>query len=191
MTNQETFALTQEIIRKLVASIDDGQWSARTPCSEWDVRAVLNHITSELLWIPEMFAGKRIDEVGDKYDGDVLGDDPKAVWQAASKATIAAISAPGADEKVVHLSFGDKPGKVYIQQMVIDQTIHAWDLAKGLGIDLEVPESLAMFGYLTLRPEAEAWRKSGAFGEAIPVAVDADNMTKLLALSGRDKNWQK
>ena len=52
------------------------QWSGPTPCTEWDVRTLVNHVAGEYLWVPEMLAGKTIADVGDRLDGDLLGDDP-------------------------------------------------------------------------------------------------------------------
>ena len=47
-----------------------------TPCTEWDVRALVNHVLGEIRWAVPLFAGSTIAEVGDRFDGDLLGDDP-------------------------------------------------------------------------------------------------------------------
>ena len=67
-----------------VENIGDEQWHAPTPCEDWDVRALVNHVTGEALWAPPLMNGATIEEVGDRFDGDVLGDDPKARWRAAA-----------------------------------------------------------------------------------------------------------
>src|SRR6202051_4679497 len=56
--------------------IGEQQWSAATPCTEWNVRLLVNHVAGEYLWVPEMLSGRTIAEVGDRLDGDVLGADP-------------------------------------------------------------------------------------------------------------------
>ncbi len=169
----------------LVAQIGEGQWSSATPCTDWDVRALVNHIVNENLWVPELLAGKTIEEVGDRFDGDVLGEDPQQSWKAASEDAARAVAQPGALEVTTHLSFGDFPGREYISQVLTDHVIHAWDLARGIGANERLEPELVDFAKRFLEPQAEAWRAGGAFGEAVPVPSHADTQTKLLALTGR------
>ena len=89
--------------------IRDDQWHAPTPDTEWDVTDLVQHLVYEQLWVPPLLAGKTIAEVGDAFDGDVLGDDPQRAWTSAAAAAQAAFAEPGALERTVHLSFGDVP----------------------------------------------------------------------------------
>src|SRR5690606_40630030 len=68
-------------------------------------------------------------------EGDVLGADPVAAWEEASRAARTAWLEAGAPERTVHLSFGDAPGSLYLWQMTFDLAVHAWDLARGIGAD--------------------------------------------------------
>src|SRR5689334_15822622 len=99
-----TGAALDQFRRHLEATTDE-QWKAPTPCSDWDVRTLVNHVVGELLWVPPLLEGRTIAEVGDRFDGDVLGDDPAAVATDAARALQAAASEPGAQERTVHLSF--------------------------------------------------------------------------------------
>jgi len=67
-----------------VRQIGDHQWQAATPDEDWSVRDLVNHLVGEDLWAPPLLAGSTIAEVGDRFDGDVLGSEPKAAWTAAS-----------------------------------------------------------------------------------------------------------
>lgn len=164
--------------------LQQDQWSAATPCTEWDVRALVNHIAVEWLWMPEMLAGRTIAEVGDRFDGDVLGDDPLDALIAAQRSAVAAAAEPGAVLRTVHLSFGDMPGADYIRQMAIDSTIHSWDLARGGGWDDRLDPELVDYSYADLQKTAEDWRRGGAFGpEQDPSNESAQ--ARLLALTGR------
>ena len=160
------------------------QWSASTPCAEWDVRALVNHVVGEYLWVPELLAGKTIAEVGDRLDGDLLGDDPFSSLSTACRAAQATADQPGALTQVVHLSFGDMPGSEYLKQMAIDSVIHSWDLARAIGADDTLDPELVEFAYEGLQPQAEDWRSGGAFGPAKEPA-DASPQSRLMALTGR------
>jgi uncharacterized protein (TIGR03086 family) len=160
------------------------QWSAATPCTEWNVRMLVNHVAGEYLWVPEMLAGRTIAEVGDRLDGDVLGDDPLQALISARAAALAAIDAPEALETAVHLSFGDLPAEEYVEQMALDSVIHSWDLANGIGADERLDPELVELCYADLQATAEAWRSAGVFGPEKP-ASDDSTQAKLLALTGR------
>jgi uncharacterized protein (TIGR03086 family) len=164
--------------------IGQEQWSAATPCTAWNVRMLVNHVGGEYLWVPEMLAGKTIAEVGDRLDGDVLGDDPLQTLINARGAALAAIDGPEALETTAHLSFGDLPSGEYVKQMALDSVIHSWDLAHSIGADDALDPELVDLCYTGLKASAEAWRAAGVFG---PETAPADDSTqaKLLALTGR------
>ena len=122
-------------IRGRVEQIGGGQWQAATPDDGWAVRDLVNHVVSEDLWAPPLLAGSTVAEVGDRFDGDVLGTDPKAAWAAAAMRAVRAAGADGAMDRIVHLSFGDFPGRDYTLQLFADHLIHAWDLARAIGAD--------------------------------------------------------
>ncbi|HEY1485410.1 MAG TPA: maleylpyruvate isomerase N-terminal domain-containing protein [Micromonosporaceae bacterium] len=83
-----------------------GAWQTPTPCAGWDVRALVNHIVNEDRWTAPLLAGATIAEVGDRFDGDLLGDDPVGAFAiAGAEATDAAVNAD--PSMIVHLSFGD------------------------------------------------------------------------------------
>src|SRR5204862_3976951 len=106
-----------------VAKIRGDQWGEQTPCADWDVRALVNHLVSEDLWTPPLMEGRTIAEVGDVFDGDVLGEDPKGAWSSASEAALASTSPDGAMDSTVHLSFWDFPASEYASQLFADHLI--------------------------------------------------------------------
>lgn len=167
-----------------VDDIADDQWGRPTPCEDWDVRALVGHVCEEQLWVPHLVDGETIEQVGDRYDGDVLGDDPKATFRRAVEGSTAAFQ--GADlDAIVHPSFGDVPCRVYLDQMLTDAEVHGWDLAKGLGDDAELEPETASYLLPGLEAQEESIRSSDVFGDAVPVDDDADDAARLLALLGR------
>jgi len=139
----------------------------------------------ELLWIPSLVAGKTIAEVGDQFDGDVLGSDPVATFTKAAADVQAAITPPGALDGIVHLSFGDFPGHDYLGQVTSDVVIHTWDLAKGADANDRLDAELVDAVYEFMAPQADMLAGSGVFGTPVEVGADADTQAKLLGLTGR------
>src|SRR6266508_4658488 len=148
------------------------QWTAATPCADWDVRTLVNHVVGELLWVPSLLEGRTIAEVGDRFDGDVLGDDPLVTWTSAAAEALAAASQPGVQERTVHLSFGDFPGSEYLGQVTSDVILHSWDLARAVGANDRLGASLVGFVNSFLSPQIDAWRSAGAFGPVVEVGPD-------------------
>jgi uncharacterized protein (TIGR03086 family) len=169
----------------LVRSIDDAQWTAPTPCTDWDVRALVNHLVYEARWAPPLLQGETIEQVGTRFDGDLLGDAPQASYDGALGEAVAAVHEPGALERTVHLSFGDTEAAEYVTQLTGDFVVHGWDLARAIGADERIDPELVDFVQRSAEPQAELLAASGLFDPPLPVAEDADPQTKLLAMFGR------
>lgn len=169
---------------RLVRQVSASQWSASTPCADWSVRALVNHVAGEYLWVPELMAGRTVGDVGSRLDGDLLGDDPVEAVAGAARGAQAAAAENDALTRIVHLSFGDVPGAEYLKQMAVDSVIHSWDLARAIDADETLDPELVAFSYEELRQHAEDWRSGGAFG---PAKAPADNSMQslMLALTGR------
>ena len=180
----ELFRRSIDTFTSRVEAVGPDQWHDPTPCDEWDVRALVNHVTGEQLWAPHLVAGETIEQVGDRYDGDVLESDPAALVRDASQRSSAAFA--GADlDAIVHLSFGDVPCREYLLQMLTDAEVHGWDLAVATGQDTAVDPEVAAALLPSLAEQEELIRGSGVFGEAQPVGADADDATRVLAMLGR------
>jgi uncharacterized protein (TIGR03086 family) len=180
----ERYVAALEEADRHVARIAD-QWTNPTPCDEWDVRALLDHLVYETLWVPDLVAGATLEQVGDRYEGDRLGDDPSAAWQAARTAAIDGVrsAAPGAS---VHTSAGRVSAESYLTEMLFDASIHGWDLAQGIGVEHSIPDDVADDLVTWFTPQVERWLAVGAIAQPTPVPDDADASTRLIALSGRN-----
>ncbi len=168
-----------------VRQIGDHQWQAATPDEDWAVRDLVNHIVGEDLWAPPLLAGSTIAEVGDRFDGDVLGADPTTAWTAASAKALRAVEDDGAMDRIVHLSFGDFPGSQYALQLFADHLIHAWDLARAIGADERLDAGLVESCATWFDAMEDGYRSAGAIAIRPPVPGHADAQTLLLARFGR------
>ena len=171
--------------RRYVAGIGTDQWAAATPCADWDVRALLNHIVSGNFWAAELSAGRTIEAVGDALDGDMLDDDPLASYDQSSGAASAAFHVPGAMEAMCAVSYGPVPGEVYAGHRFIDVLIHGWDLAQATGQDTRLAPELVEACWVVVEPQRDLLTGSGMFGDRPELPPDADRQAQLLALLGR------
>lgn len=167
----------------LVESVGE-RWDAPTPCSEWSVRELVNHLTSEQLWAPELLAGRTIAEVGDRFDGDVLGDDPVTAWRLAITAAGAAFAQEGVIGRTVELSSGPRPAHEYLDEMVTDLAIHGWDLATALHMD-ETIDPPTVDRLLIEWTDRVGELGHPLFADPLPSTPSDDPQTQLLALFGR------
>jgi len=173
--------------RAFLAAVEPGQWHDPTPCAEYDVRMLVNHIVSGNFWVAPLVGGSSIADVGDKYEGDVLGDAPLATYERSAGEADAAFSAPGAMQASVAVSYGPVPGEVYAGHRFIDVLIHGWDLATATNPNAHVvlDPGLVEACWEIVTPQAELLKASGMFGGDVEVPPDADPQTRLLALLGR------
>jgi len=171
--------------RVVVAGIGDDQWSLPTPCSEWNVRELVNHIVTGNFWAAELGSGKTIAEVGDRLDGDVLGDDPLAAYDASAEVAAAVFSAPGAMEAPCAVSYGPVPGEIYAGHRLLDVLIHGWDAASATGQDTHLDPGLVEACWEVVEPQAELLVASGMFATDVDAPPAADRETALLAVLGR------
>src|SRR3989344_2656950 len=116
MDPKELFARSLGQATGCINHLYDEHMSNPTPCKEWDVRALMNHMVYELRWMPDLLAGKTVKEVGKRYDGNLLTSNPKMGWQHAADAALMAVKHVDPD-KIVHLSYGDRSAKDYILEV--------------------------------------------------------------------------
>jgi uncharacterized protein (TIGR03086 family) len=172
---------------KVVEGTEPSQLDDPTPCVEWTVRDVINHITGG----STMFAvcieeGSVPDELlGQLMGGDNLGDDYKSAFRKAANRALEAGNQPGALDKMVKLPFGEMPGGVALNFAIFDVTTHTADLARATGQtieDTELLDTALEAGRQMVGPEMRA---AGLFDPERPARADATAADRLLAFAGR------
>jgi uncharacterized protein (TIGR03086 family) len=163
----------------------DGCWDLPTPLPGWTVRHLVRHLTEEELWAPPLFDGETIEEVGDRFAGDLLGDDPVAAFDHAAARALSAVFDERAMYRTVHLSFGDHLGREYAMQLAADHLVHAVDLARALGADEAMdPEAVAAVRQWFDSME-QTYREIGAIGPRVEVPAGSGAQAELLGMMGR------
>lgn len=170
-----------------VNAVGDDQWHNPTPCAGWDVRDLANHVAAEDLWTVPLMRGKTIDEVGDQFDGDVLGDDPiGCALHAAAEAETAVFERLPSGGKV-HLSYGEEEMTEYVHQLAADHLIHAWDIAAATGGDTRLDRALTAEVAKWFTEREDVYRAAGVVGPR--TGLTGDPQADLLAAFGRASGW--
>jgi uncharacterized protein (TIGR03086 family) len=171
-----------------VRAIGTDQWEQTTPCREWNVRELVNHVVGEDRWTVPLLEGATIADVGDSLDGDLLGADPLAATGAAADAAVAAVRTAVPTGMKVHLSYGDEDVEEYVRQLAADHLIHGWDVAAAVGGERRLdPELVAeVAGWFA---ERESLYRDAGMIDAVVDGVGDDPQDRLLAAFGRDPNW--
>jgi uncharacterized protein (TIGR03086 family) len=176
---------TLDAAGKVIGSVKQDDMARPTPCSEWNVRALINHMIGVNHAFARALAGEKIERGGQMPD--LVGDDPAASYTAAATAALEAWRASGALQRTLALPPGDVPGSVGINIHMTDQSVHTWDLARALGREHAIDPKLAEVSLELLRqvvrPEVRA--SGGPFGPEVPCSDEAPVQERLLAFSGR------
>ena len=170
-----------------VNAVGPDQWDEPTPCCEWTVGDLTNHVVGEDLWTAPLVNGSTIAEVGDRFDGDLVGDDPvRAALDAAMEATTA-VARRLPEGGTVQLSYGEEQLTEYVYQLATDHLVHSWDLAVATGGDTRLDPHLVSEIATWFAPREELYRGAGAIG---PRGVSHGGAQgEMLAAFGRDAEW--
>jgi uncharacterized protein (TIGR03086 family) len=196
MNIQHLFVLSEHSLTRVFDGITDDQWNFPVPKSiqkdEVTLKKLMSYHAYDDAWVPETLAGKTIAEVGTKYDGDVLGDNPKRNWAIIVAKAVAAVEALSLVDmdKTIHLSYGDFPVKDYLWHITLFRTFRTVDIARFLQVDDSLPEDLVSGMWELLQPQAHMLREIGVFGPEVEVSKDAPLYERLLGLSGRQPSSQ-
>ncbi|WP_052372534.1 TIGR03086 family metal-binding protein [Amycolatopsis taiwanensis] len=111
------------------------RWALPTPCTEWNVRQLVNHMTRGNINYVALLAGGTSAEFLRMRDLDALGSDPIAAYVASARECADAFGQPGALQQILDYPLGRVSGQQALAVRTTDATIHTWDLARALGVD--------------------------------------------------------
>ena len=118
MALENTYRRSVEFWKNAVSNLSD-DWSRPTPCPAGMSVRLVNHVVGEDRWTKPLVEGKTIAEVGDAFEGDLLGEDPKTSALAAADEALTAVAVrlPAGG---MHLSYGEEDIGEYISQLSAD-----------------------------------------------------------------------
>jgi len=163
------------------------QWALPTPCGDWTVRQLANHLVNGGRMTVQLLHGANADEVIAAFDDNAVGDDPVAAFEASSAAEAQAFAEPGALDRTVHHPAADMPGAMLLGFRTGDNLLHAWDLARACRLDETLDADAVASTWAALEPMAPMIPSIGVFGSGPSGTVgdDAPMQVRLLDLSGR------
>lgn len=195
MDERDVFVLAEQALLKIVKQIRDDQWGVALPAwfqhagKQHDVtlRQIIAYHAYDDSWVPDMLAGKTMDEAGKtKFDGDLLGESPKDSFSAIVDKACTAASELDDFDRVVHTSFGDYTAREYLWQITSFRGLRAHDIAKLIGADTKLSTSLVQGLWDEISPHAEEWRAIGVYPAPVSVPADASLQDRLLGITGRE-----
>lgn len=180
--------------------VTEGQWSGPTPCTEWDVRALVNHVAQGNLNYVRLLDGASAAEFLRHRDADALGTDPVGAFAAAARACAEAYAAPGALQRFVDHPSGRLTGAQALAVRTTDTVIHTWDLARAIGADDTLDADLLawieanlhdIYAGMAETPVAAQTTHRFFAAPTGELAPDATAQDRLLHLFGRRLAWRR
>src|SRR4051794_28053432 len=151
---------------RLVAGVRPGQWGLPTPCPEWDVRTLVNHLVGGLRIYTAELTGT---DAGQDHEDDWLGDDPAGAYCRAARSVLTAWRSPDAMSRTVSLGIGRLPAPMAAVIELTEIVVHGIDVAVATGQEDAVDEEQAaeLLDLMTSMG-VDAFRVPGVFGPALP-----------------------
>lgn len=152
-----------------------GRLDRPTPCAEWDVGTLLNHMLDTQRYFIGAARGENVAPPS-PTPPSLIGDDPVAAFERGRAELLRAYGQPGVIDRT-----GPSLGIAFA-----DQLLHGWDLARATGQDATMPDGLAGAAYEMIHGRFTDDQRAGVFGPAVPVPADATPQDQLLAYAGRN-----
>ena len=178
------FQRAAALVDATVSTVRPDQFDGPTPCTEWTVRQLLNHIVTGNLIFVSLATG----EPGPDRSVDHLGDDHVASLRASLDALGRAFGEPDFPDREVATPFGPGTGAVLIEMRLNEFVVHSWDVARATGQSTELDPDLAEMSLASLQRSAllaRARGEGGPFGVEQPAPDGAGAADRLAAYLGR------
>ncbi len=171
-------------LHDLLTLVTPDRLAAPTPCAEFDVRALLNHI---LTWGPVLEAAARKEPAA---PAEPTAAKPAAAFGGQLQRTVTAWSEQDAWEGSTTMGGPDPMPAALIGGMVVSEiVVHGWDLGRALGQHPYWDPAVLGFALGEVMATAELGRGMGIYADPVPVPEPAPVLDRLLGITGRDPQW--
>ncbi|KUO20998.1 TIGR03086 family metal-binding protein [Streptomyces dysideae] len=186
----ELLGMARERAVPVLRAVPDEALGAATPCADYDVKALVNHLLQVVVEFQKL-AAKGESDFATTPDRVGAGPDWRERFAEETDRLVAAWSAPGAEEGTA--GAWQMPARLVGSMALLDLTVHVWDLARATGQEYREDDDVAevvveqLAG--TVAELAPTARATGVFRDPVPVAEGASAFERLLGQTGRDPRW--
>jgi hypothetical protein len=186
---QQLFLAADAALREVIDQFTPATLELAAP-AEWSsnkattMRGVLANHAKDEAWVPDVIAGKTIEEVGDTWAGDLLGSDRIGNYDKLNDLAATAVKTPIADGQIAHLSYGDFPVATFLEHTSYYRGFQAPLIAKVAGIPFHMTDDLIDLLWSSVEPNIEELRAIHVFGPPIEVPDGSDRQDLLLGMTG-------
>jgi len=176
-------------LAELLGGITDEQLTAPTPCPEYRLGDLLEHV-SGLAWAFTDAAAKTPGSGGQPPAGDASRLSPD--WRTGIPEQLAALARawtePAAWEGLTRAGGVELPAEVMGMVALNELVVHGWDVARASGQPYTADQASLEVSLQIVTPEEDGG-SNGPFGPPVPVPADASLQDRVIGLSGRDPAW--
>jgi len=163
----ELLVMANDEFARRLRLVGPDDWRRPTPCSEWDVRALVNHVIGANVRYQLLLHAAPTEQVEATRTVDHLGDDALASFVATADGVVACFQEDGALDRVVSHATGDRSGRELLSMRILDAAIHGWDLARAIGVEETLDDDVVAFllaytADLDLGPQQRAFAPADA-----------------------------
>jgi uncharacterized protein (TIGR03086 family) len=175
---------------RVVAGVPGHPMDAPTPCDDWDLRTLVNHVILWTAYSAERRAhGESVAE--DLMTKDFTADPGFAQDYAAQiDRAVTAWSDPAAWERELGVMGSGTPAADVAAMLIAEMVLHGWDIARATGQEYACDEAVAASVLATVEAQGELFRQYQGFAAVVPVEENATVLDRALGLSGRDPQWK-
>jgi uncharacterized protein (TIGR03086 family) len=172
-------AFAEEKVRRVRAE----DMTNPTPCPEFDVRALLNHMIGNLGLLTVAARG----ENAERPDADQFGTDPGTAYGERREELLVALASAGVFDRDWQMPFGNLPGQLMANVAFMEHLTHGWDIAKATDQDTTIPADLVEACMAVAKATGDdLLRMPGVCGPAVDVPDDASAQDEFIAFMGRN-----
>jgi len=178
----DNLARSFDAVGVLVAQVRPDQWFARTPCADWTVRALVDHLIGMNRVFIAMLAGHVLPK---RPAADHVERDPVGAYRDTADALLFAFTASGVLDREYQGPLGSATGAERLQIRLYDLLAHGWDLARATGQRAELPDDVAEQALAFARTQVSEKARPGRFGQVQTIDERAPAIERLVAFLGR------
>lgn len=177
---------------EIIRNIKPNELDAQTPCTEYDVRKLINHL---LFWGPSLEGAARKETVPPPAEAESeldLTDGWAAKLETQIERMVTAWSAPAAWDGVTRMGGPmELPASLIGGMVVTELAVHGWDLARATGQRPTWDDELVEYVHQELVKTAAQGREMGVYGPEVAVSPSASTLDRAICLTGRDPAWSR